>query len=115
MMQIKDFNETELWTIQEILNERWKKRKVELQQADVEIKLFPGDRELTECPAVFWEYRKSSFVIFKVADTSYKGQFYYLGREQYGTNVTDFDNIHDCVVTILQVHADLETEKRTKE
>jgi hypothetical protein len=85
---------------------------VELQQADVEVRLRPGERELTQCPAVFWEYKDSSFVVFKIADATYKTQFYYLGRDQYGTNIEDFDNIHGCVITILQVHADLESDKK---
>ncbi len=110
-MVIKDFSDTELWTIQETLNERWAKNEVKLQHADVEARLHRGARELTQCPAVFWEHNQSSFVIFKVADSIYKAQFYYLGRDQYGTNISDFDNIHDCVVTILQVHADLESKK----
>ena len=113
-IKIKDFSDTELWTIQETLNERWSKNEVELQSADVEIRLHPGDRTLTECPAVFWEYKDSSFVIYKVAESTYKAQFYYLGRDQYGTNIEDFDNIHDCVITILQVHVDLESKKTSQ-
>ncbi len=111
VVKIKDFNDTETWTIQETLNERWGKNKVHLEPADVEIRLRPSDRELTEVPAVFWEYNGSNFVIFKVADDRYKAQFYYKGRQQYGTNISEFDNIHDCVVTVLQVHADLEAKK----
>ena len=69
---IKDFTDTALWTIQETLNEHWAKNGVELQEADVELRLHPGARELTECPAVFWEYKDSSFVIIKIAESTYK-------------------------------------------
>ncbi|WP_198264378.1 hypothetical protein [sulfur-oxidizing endosymbiont of Gigantopelta aegis] len=109
--KIKDFSDSNKWTVQQTLDERWGKGKTELQLADVEIKLHRGDRELTTCPALFWDFEKTNFVVFKVGDSTYKGQFYYKGRDQYGTAVEDFDNILDCVVTVLQVHADLERDK----
>lgn len=108
---IKDFTETETWTVRETLKERWKGEKLSLEPAEVEVRLKPSDRELTLCPALFWEYNNSHFVIFKVADQAYKAQFYYQGREQYGTGINEFDNIHDCIVTLLQVHADLEANQ----
>jgi len=108
--KIKDFDDTESWIVQETLNERWPNEDIELQLADVEVRIRSGDRELTTCPALFWEFQGTNFVIFKIGRKTYKTQFYYKGREQYGTSVPNFDNIHDCVVTVLQVHTDLETE-----
>ena len=110
-IKIKDFSESDIWTIQQTLDERWGKDKVETQLADVDIRLRPGDRELSTCPAVFWEFEDSNFVVFKIGRSTYKTQFYYKGRDQYGTAVPSFDNILDCIVTVLQVHADLESEK----
>ena len=110
-IKIKDFSDTAIWTVRQTLDERWGKGKTETQLADVEIRLRPGDRELSTCPAIFWEYEGSNFIIFKIAESTYKTQFYYKGRDQYGTAVPDFDNILDCVVTVLQVHADLERDK----
>ncbi len=69
--------------------------------------------ELSTCSALYWEYDGSNFVIFKIGRSTYKTQFYYKGRDQYGTSVPSFDNILDCVVTVLQVHADLESGHRT--
>ena len=113
-IKIKDFSETDVWTVQQTLDERWGKGKIEAQLADVEIRLRPGDRELSTCPALFWEYKNSNFVIFKTGRSTYKTQFYYKGRDQYGTEVPSFDNILDCVVTVLQVHSDLERDKAQK-
>lgn len=110
-LKIKDFSDTDIWTIQQTLGERWGKGKVELQRADVEVRLRPSDRELSTCPAIVWEYQDSHFVIFKIGRGTYKTQFYYKGRDQYGTAVPSFDNILDCIVTVLQVHADLERDK----
>ncbi|MDX2504362.1 MAG: hypothetical protein QNL62_07790 [Gammaproteobacteria bacterium] len=109
--KIKDFSETDVWTVKQTLDERWGKGKTETELADVEIRLGPGDRELSVCPALFWEFEGSNFIIFKIGSSTYKTQFYYKGRDQYGTAVPSFDNILDCVVTVLQVHADLERDK----
>ena len=106
--KIKDFSDTDVWTVQQTLDERWTQCKTEIQKAELEVRLHRGDRELSICPALYWEYDSSHFVIFKIADSTYKAQFYYKGRDQYGTEVSSFDNILDCVVTLLQVHADLE-------
>lgn len=111
MPEINDFTESETWVINTTLKERWPRETVELQMADVEIKMFPHDRELTVCPAVFWQYDETSFVIIKVGDRAYRSQFYYRGYQQYGTGKQEFDDITDCVTTLLQVHADKESEK----
>jgi len=110
-IKIKDFSDTDSWTVQQTLDERWGKGNTEIQLADVEVRLRSNDRELSVCPAFFWEYQDSHFIIFKIGRSTYKTQFYYKGRDQYGTSMPSFDNILDCVVTVLQVHADLERDK----
>ncbi|MCU7836210.1 MAG: hypothetical protein KZQ83_13290 [gamma proteobacterium symbiont of Taylorina sp.] len=110
-IKIKDFSDTDIWTVQQTLDERWEKGCTEIQQADIEVRLRSADRDLSTCPALYWEYKGSNFVIFKIGRSTYKTQFYYKGRDQYGTSVPSFDNVLDCVVTVLQVHADLEREK----
>lgn len=108
-IKIKDFSDTDIWTVQQTLDERWSKCKTEIQRADLEVRLHPADRELSVCPALYWEYEGSHFVVFKIGRSTYKTQFYYKGRDQYGTTVPNFDNILDCIITVLQVHADLES------
>ena len=112
MYQVPDFTEAEQWSVETTLKERWPDQPPELQLADVEIRMYPQDRELTVCPAIFWEVGATSFVIIKVAEKAYRSQFYYRGFQQYGTGKTDFDDITDCVVTTLQVHADKEAKDR---
>ena len=112
MSPVPDFTEAEQWTVETTLKERWPEQDLEIQLADVEIKMYPQDRELTVCPAMFWETGSTSFVIIKVAETTYRSQFYYRGFQQYGTGKTDYDDITDCVVTMLQVHADKEAKDR---
>lgn len=55
---------------------------------------------------MFWAHNKTSFVIIKVAEKTYRSQFCCRGFPRYGTGKSDFDRISDCVVTTLQVHAD---------
>ena len=112
MSTIKDITDTEQWAVSTTLKERWPNRDVELHRADVEIKLMPHDRELTTCPALFWEVDDTSFVLVKVGERTYRSQFYYRGYQQYGTCKTEFDYIEDFVTTLLDVHADKEADLR---
>ncbi|MDH3342777.1 MAG: hypothetical protein OEM07_03550 [Gammaproteobacteria bacterium] len=109
MSSIPDITDTEQWAISTTLKERWPGLSIELQLADVEIRMHPNDRELTECPAVFWQVDEASFILIKVAERVYRAQFFYRGYQQYGSGFKDFDDINDCLVTMLQVHADRET------
>lgn len=44
MSKIPDIKDTEQWTVQSSLGERWGKGTVELHLADAEARLFKGDR-----------------------------------------------------------------------
>ena len=112
MSSVPDFTEAEQWAVETTRKERWPEKDLEIQLADVEIRMYPQDRELTVCPAIFWEAGPTSFVIIKVAERTYRSQFYYRGFQQYGTGKAEYDDITDCVVTMLQVHADKEAKDR---
>jgi len=112
MSTIKDFSDAEQWAVSTTLKERWPKQDLDIQLADVEIKMLPHDRELTVCPAIFWQVGETSFIIIKAGDRAYRSQFYYRGYQQYGTGKAEFDDIAECVTTLLQVHADKETDLR---
>lgn len=84
---------------------------VEVQFADAEIRLMSGDHELTEVPVLYWQERGCQFVIFKVADNRYRNQFFYSVKDQFGTGREEYDNIGDCVLTLLRVQADHESTR----
>ena len=109
MSKVPDFTEAEQWSAETTLKERWPKQQLENQLADVEIRIHPQDREFTICPAIFWEVGATRLVMVKVAGEPYRSQFYYRGYQQYGTGKSDYDDITDCAVTMLEVHADKET------
>ncbi len=107
MESIPDFTETELWTIKEALKERYRYgNQVEIQLADSELRLNPDEPVITLCPTVFWQVDDVSFVIFKTTSNQYRCQFFYSAKEQFGTGIEKFDNIAECVTTLLQVQAD---------
>lgn len=109
-MPIPDFDDTELWVTRETLKERYgEDRGYEL--ADCELQLNPSDPALTPCPTVLWSARDCNFVVFKVVDQEYGCQFFYDGQEQFGTGRNQYDNLAECLTTLLQVQADHEKER----
>ncbi len=63
MSTIKDFTDTEQWAVNTTLKERWPNQDLDIQLADVEIKMFPHERELTTCPALFWQVGETNGVM----------------------------------------------------
>jgi len=106
MSDIPDITDTEHWTIKTSLDERWGTDVITPELVDVEARLDPSDRELTECPAVFWQYKDCHYIIMKTGENSYRTQFYYGNREQFGTGIREYEDLADCVVSLLQLQAD---------
>jgi hypothetical protein len=105
MSSIEDFTESELWIIRTTLVERYGK-ELELQPADTELRLNPYSTELTTCPAACWQADRCHFIICKTGTTRFRSQFYYRVHEMFGTGIEEFDDLSECVVTLLQVQAD---------
>lgn len=107
MSTIPDFTDAERWTTQTTVDERWGKATVELHAADVEIRLDPGDTAPTDCPALFWHADDCNFVLMKTGQNRFRCQFFYdKDLQQIGTGITEYDNIVDCAVALLQTQAD---------
>jgi hypothetical protein len=106
---IPDFTDSELKLTTQTLLERYG-RMVVLQTADAEVQLNPESEDLTACPVIYWEERGAHFVVFKLGTSLFKGQFFYNETTQYGTGKESFDNLGDCVITLLQVQADHEQQ-----
>jgi hypothetical protein len=112
MDPIPDIDDTEQWVVRTALCERYG-RPVEIQLADVEVRLRPLDRELTVCPAIVWQSEDGcNFVIVKCGERIYRCQFFYQPRQQMGTGIAEYDNLAECAVTLLQVQADDATGRR---
>jgi hypothetical protein len=114
MTGIPDIDDAERWVVESTLRERYGHR-VETQLAEVELKLSPADQHLTSCPTLYWEQRGAGFVIAKVADGRYRTMFFYSAEargEQYGTGRPEFDDLLECVVTVLRLQADHEKDRK---
>ena len=64
-----------------------------------------------ECPAVYWSARGAEFVVAKTGESRFRTQFFYASGEQFGTGRNEYDQLGDCVVTVLQVQADDERRR----
>jgi hypothetical protein len=110
---VPDFTETEIWVVRQTLQERYGK-DVPVELGDSEIRLHSEDRELTLVPCLFWAERNANFVIFKSAKDRFRGQFFYRGFQQYGTGKKEYDELGQCVITLLQVQSDHERKEQTE-
>ncbi|MEN8174213.1 MAG: hypothetical protein ABFS23_00505 [Pseudomonadota bacterium] len=111
MPEIADFTDSEKWIIETTLKERYT-MPVEYQLADSEIRLAPSDRELSACPVIYWQADGCNFVIFKTGDRKYRCQFFYRGYQQFGTGVHEYDDLTECIVSLLQAQADQVAQER---
>jgi len=107
-MPIPDFNEAELKLAGQTLLERYG-HNVSIEAGEAEIGV-GDDTELTNCPVLYWQERGAHFVVFKVSESRYRAQFFYSEAQQFGTGKNDFDNLGDCLVTLLQVQSDHERQ-----
>jgi len=111
MQAVPDISDSETWVIRTTLQERYKD-DIEIQIADSEIRLQPSDRDLTSCPVWYWQQENCHFIIFKAGTRRYRCQFFYRPYQQYGTGVTEYNDIAECVVSLLQAQADHAAKER---
>ncbi len=111
MPEIADITDSELWIIKTTLRERYG-QDWEVQLADSEIRLSPSDRELTSCPILYWQADGCHFVVFKTGERRYRCQFFFRVHQQFGTGVHEYDDLTECLVSLLQVQADHAAKER---
>jgi hypothetical protein len=69
-MSIPGYSASDLSLARACLKERFG-FDVDVQEAETEVRLNPGDRELALCPAVYWQVEKCSFVVAKTGPAGY--------------------------------------------
>lgn len=102
---IPDFTGSECQLVNQILLERYG-RIVPVQSADVELQLDPQSSNLTLCPALYWSELGCEFIVSKVASERFRCQFLYSANEQFGTGRDVYNNLGECVTTLLRLQAD---------
>ena len=108
-----DFTESELTTIQNNLNNRWRDEKVEVQLADIEMTK-EDEKEVKLYPAAVWEVSNFTFIVLKIGEFVYKSFFYYLKDKRFDTGVDEYKDLHECVDQLLKTQADFALLKNTK-
>jgi hypothetical protein len=116
--EIPDFTDHENWLINSTLNERYGKGAVETMQVDVELRLALSDRELTLCPAIYWEEGKCKFILAKVEEEKrtgnrkYRSQFFYRVHQHFGEEDNEYIDLGDCVVNLLKLQEKYEKKEQ---
>lgn len=106
---VSNFTEPECELVAELLQQRYKK-PVAPELAEVELNLGPAGDKLTSCPALYWSERGAHFVLCRVAAGRYRCQFYYTDADHYGTGHEEYTDLRRCVLTLLRVQADHESQ-----
>ena len=109
MATIPDFTDAEHKRVAALLFDRYGKL-VPTQLADSELQLGADSAQLTLCPALYWNERGAHFILCKVAADRYRCQFFYSETEQYGTGKDEYNDLRECVMTLLQVQSDHERQ-----
>ena len=104
-MSLPDFTDNEYQLVNQILLERYN-RIVPLQAVEVELLLKPEDKMPTPCPALYWSELGAEFVVAKMGDQRFRSQFFYSPSEIFGTGRDVYDNLGDCMTTLLKLQAD---------
>jgi hypothetical protein len=111
MSSIPEFSPSDLSLVQTTIKECFG-REVEIKQVETEVRLSSADRELTDCPALFWIVDDCAFVISRTGAAAYRAMFYYSVKDRFGTGQEEYDNLGDCVITLLKVHEEEEAKRR---
>ncbi|MEW5769358.1 MAG: hypothetical protein AB1831_03230 [Pseudomonadota bacterium] len=117
MSDIPEFSASDIKLVQATLKERFGAEvaeKTEIKEVETEIRLSPADRELTDCPALFWVVDDCAFVISRTGLAAYRAMFYYSVKDRFGTGQEEYDNLGDCVITLLKVHEETEAKRRAE-
>ena len=106
-----DFTDSEIKLVNQSLLERYG-HIVPVEVVESEVQLGPESEALTDCPTLYWQERGAHFVIIKIADSRYSAQFFYSETTQFGTGKPSYENLGDCVITLLQVQSDHEQQMK---
>ena len=114
MSKIPEFSDSDMWIVKSTLEERYGSAP-EIQFAETEMRLDKSRTELVPCPTLYWEKEGCHFVIVKVGDNRFRCQFFYRVHQQYGTGTETYDDLTECIVTLLQVQADHHAKQRAED
>ena len=110
MDRIPEFTNQELEVARAVLAERYACR-VEPDLAESELRLDRYALDLVSWPTLDWNERGGHFGVFKTAPSRYRCQVFHRIREVFGTGLEEYDDLGDCILTLLRVQSDHERER----
>lgn len=102
--------DTERWVVTHAVKERFGK-DVPIEDVETEIRLHLDHRELTLCHSFYWNERGCHFVLSKTGESRYRSMFFYRIRDRFATGREEYDDIGDCVTTLMKMQADEEAKR----
>ncbi len=105
MMTI-NFTQSEIDATKKIVDERWKDKNITVHLADIDYAK-EGDETSQPYPALVWEDKNTTFIVLKMGMLVYKSFFYYLKNKRYDTGVLEYNDLQECVTSLMQSQADL--------
>jgi len=106
-----DFSGREWQLVHELLQHRYGAR-VELDPIEVDVAAGAGaDGEPASCPGLHWCERGAHFVVVRTGDAAWRGQYFYDDDTLRGPGDRLFDDLGDCVTTLLRLQADDERQR----
>ncbi len=102
-----DFTQFEIDIIKKHVDGRWKNGNHGVHMGDIEV----GG---IEKPAAIWEDTYYTFVIIKMAAFIYKNMFYFMRDKRFDTGIDDYNDLDECVDSIMKAQADFSLSKNTK-
>ena len=107
---MQEFSDLELVCIRQVLAACYQ-RDIEIQLADCELSSGHQGDESVYYPTVFWYATKANFMVFKLGNDRFRAQFFYTPHEQYPIgSEQEFDDLDQCVKSVIQAQADHERE-----
>jgi len=113
MSGIPGFSPSDIKLVQATLMERFG-HGADIQEVETEVRQSQADRELTACPALFWTWDDCAFVVSRTGQAAYRAMFYYSVKDRFGTGKEEYDNLGDCVISLLKVQEEEQTKRETR-
>lgn len=110
--EIPSFTPADRGLVRVALKERFG-TELGFEDVETEIRLNPADRELTVCPALYWEYEGCRFVLSKTGPDKFRCMFFWSVRDRFATGREEYDNLGDCVVTLLKMQEQAEAVRKS--
>lgn len=90
MSTVPDVSDSELWTVQTTLKERYD-RDVAVQPAETQVRVSRHSTEMSSCPTRYCEADDGChFLVVKTNAERYRCQSFYRVHQQFGTGIEEY-------------------------